>query len=608
MHPLWVRVVLIVSLIFAVPGAAAGSPATQSTRFFSETGFGITNDQFLDYFQKRGGVKTFGFPVSRETTLLGFPVQFFQRGIMQLNNGTVRTLNLLDADYLPYTTINGSTFPGVDAEVVRNTPPPSQADKVIEYMRQVSPDEWEGKPVRFFATFNNTVTYDMAFPRGEGPRGLMPLINLEIWGAPTSKPTRDPNNHNFVYQRFQRGIMHYDDACKCTQGLLLADYLKSVITGDNLPADLGAQAAGSPFFKIYRESAGDGLARSGTPKDTNLKQAFQKHTASDVVASAPVPPAPAPVAAPAPPQQSSAPQPTAAPKPSQPQPSSGGGRTSTGGATSPDYGMNIFLWGHQSTTERDLRKVADAQFGWQKTLFQWRLIQPSRNTWDWDEADRIVRASKDTGVKIIARLDFQPDWARAAKVHNGPPDRYEDFYTFVGRLVERYNSSSRIGRIHAIEIWNEPNIDREWGDARIDQAQAQDYVRLLKGSYEAAKAADPSVVVITAGMSPTCTDNNNARPDDVYVQWILRRPGGARGWLRQAAQRIAGGVGRQAQWVSSLHLPPRRGLARRHGAEWRPRQTDLAARVWVDQRPDTSRLRLVPCFRGDKGRLSRSSV
>ena len=35
--------------------------------------------------------------------------------------------------------------------------------------------------------------------------------------------------------------MHYDKGCNCTQGLLLADYLKSILTGQNLPADLDAQ-------------------------------------------------------------------------------------------------------------------------------------------------------------------------------------------------------------------------------------------------------------------------------------------------------------------------------------------------------------------------------
>ena len=77
---------------------------------------------------------------------------------------------------------------------------------------------------------------------------------------PTSLPAQDPNNGGFIYQRFQRGIMHYDAACRCTQGLLLADYFKALLTGENLPADLAAQAGDSPFLRQYAADRPIGLA------------------------------------------------------------------------------------------------------------------------------------------------------------------------------------------------------------------------------------------------------------------------------------------------------------------------------------------------------------
>src|SRR5438046_3830711 len=48
---------------------------------------------------------------------------------------------------------------------------------------------------------------------------------------------------------FRSGIMHYDRNCGCTQGLLLADYLKALLTGENLPPDLAAQAATSQLLR-----------------------------------------------------------------------------------------------------------------------------------------------------------------------------------------------------------------------------------------------------------------------------------------------------------------------------------------------------------------------
>ncbi len=52
----------------------------------------------------------------------------------------------------------------------------------------------------------------------------------------------------------------------------------------------------------------------------------------------------------------------------------------------------------------------------------------------------------------------------------------------------------------AIEVWNEPNIEREWPKGQINGAS---YVRLLAAAYQAIKAANPSTIVISGAPSPT---------------------------------------------------------------------------------------------------------
>ncbi|HEY7044795.1 MAG TPA: hypothetical protein VH419_14090, partial [Nocardioidaceae bacterium] len=419
---------LIAVLLAASQTAFAAERAQQNdSRYFAETGFRIANDKFWEFFQGRGGTKTFGYPTSREMTLKGFTVQFFQRGVMQLGADGVETLNLLEDGLLPYTTINGSTFPAPDPAMTKAAPVPSDPDyasKIIDFVKENAPDTWEGMPVNFNKTFTSTVSYDAAFPRGDGPASLLPLFNLQIWGAPTSKPLRDPKNNNFVYLRFQRGIMHYDDGCKCTQGLLLGDYLKALITGENLPADLEAQAADSPLLRQYSKSDSAGLARAGDLANSNFKDAFEKVSPGQATAAAPGAPASSGAAnseaaskaaaqAAAKPSTSAGTSSSTASKPStaaSPPPAAGLPER----AKSPEYGMNVFIWGNKATTDRDLKKLSDAGFGWQKTLFQWRFIEPQKKgQFDWDEADRIVKASKANGIKILARLDQQPAWARA---------------------------------------------------------------------------------------------------------------------------------------------------------------------------------------------------
>jgi len=260
--------------------APAGAPPTppagvRDQRFFIQTSFRIDNDAFWDYFNARGGVSTFGFPISRTFTFLGCTTQFFQRQLMQQCPGTgVRLMNLLDPDLMPYSQINFSTFPLHDPNVAGAAPAPgtpSYGSAVLDHVRGVSPDTLNGQPVRYFTTFVSTVP-------GTDPQrdpDFAALVNLEVWGFPTSHPASDPSNGDFIYQRFQRGIMHFRVNTGTTEGILLADYFKSIITGRNLPPDLAAQAAGSSFLAQYCPNAPSWVCRPGQLQDTDLTFAFE---------------------------------------------------------------------------------------------------------------------------------------------------------------------------------------------------------------------------------------------------------------------------------------------------------------------------------------------
>src|SRR5689334_18422795 len=211
--------VTLVTLTSFTPGTTLAQPtlATATERFFPQTGYWVRNDAFWDYFSHRGGVRTFGYPVSRQFLLLGFPVQMFQRAVMQQQpDGSVRLMNLLDPELMPYTQINFSHFPPPMEAVKAATPRPDQPDyaaRIVEFVQATAPDTWNGQPVNFGATFFGTVTCEQAYPQGGCDPGLLPLLDLEIWGAPISTPQAEPSNPNFVYQRFQRGILHYDAGC-----------------------------------------------------------------------------------------------------------------------------------------------------------------------------------------------------------------------------------------------------------------------------------------------------------------------------------------------------------------------------------------------------------
>jgi hypothetical protein len=184
--------------------------------------------------------------------------------------------------------------------------------------------------------------------------------------------------------------------------------------------------------------------------------------------------------------------------------------------------MSMFLWDQPATTTRDLKIASGANFRWQKTLFSWKDIEGvGKGIYDWSEADRVVKASAANNIKIIARIDFQPAWARKDGAHNGPPDNYQDYADFITAFASRYKQGSKVGTVDAIEVWNEVNLTREWGDQPINAQQAADYVRLLTLAYRAAHAANPNVIVISAGLSPTGVHTRDADDDAEYMQWLF---------------------------------------------------------------------------------------
>jgi N-acetylmuramoyl-L-alanine amidase len=264
----------------AQPAPASPSPAANDPRLFPQTGYRIAEDAFWNYFQARGGLRSFGYPVSNTFFLYGTKVQIFQRQIMQLRpDGGAQTMNILDDGLLPYTRMNGSTFPAPDPGVISQSPKPDDPDylpKAMEFVRAIAPDTFDGQPVNFSKTFFSSVSVQDAYPGGvpAGGDSLVQYFNLDIWGLPTSKPAHDPTNPDFIYQRFQRGIMHFDKSCACTQGLLLADYVKALLTGQNLPSNLADQAKSSKLANQFKPSAPQWLARPSDLPGTDLTNAF----------------------------------------------------------------------------------------------------------------------------------------------------------------------------------------------------------------------------------------------------------------------------------------------------------------------------------------------
>ncbi len=142
-------------------------------------------------------------------------------------------------------------------------------------------------------------------------------------------------------------------------------------------------------------------------------------------------------------------------------------------------------------------QVESLGMGWVKQQVAWSNFEGEPGKMDWSGFDAIVDAANERGIKVLFSVAKAPDWSRTYYDENAddaPPDDLADFADFLGRLVDRYQ-----GRIHAIEVWNEQNLDREWDTA--EGVNATRYVEMLRLAYQAIKARDPNIIVISGALS-----------------------------------------------------------------------------------------------------------
>lgn len=256
------------------PPGRAPSSAPRDARYFPQTGFRIDDQALWQYVTQRGGVGTFGYPMSRTFLFQGFRVQFFQRFVLQTNDADItRPLSLLEPGLLDEMRFNGSLLPAFASDLVASAPRPTQQATALAWGQQHAPDTFSGEPVGFYQTFRQTVPLASATAAG-GDEGMRDGMDLDVWGLPTSPPQVDPTNNRFIYLRWQHGVMQYDAGCQCTQGALMGDYLKAVLTGQQLPADLAQQAQGSAFFLQDDPTAPGSVRDPALLPQTDLTEAF----------------------------------------------------------------------------------------------------------------------------------------------------------------------------------------------------------------------------------------------------------------------------------------------------------------------------------------------
>lgn len=210
----------------------------------------------------------------------------------------------------------------------------------------------------------------------------------------------------------------------------------------------------------------------------------------------------------------------------------------------PPFGVNVFLEQEADPAKRErlVQMIADAGFVWLRQEFPWEDIEihgrgdfvDRRNDLNgdgeiteadhisaWAKYDSIVSLAEQYGLRMQVRLSNPPAWTHADPGVGtfAPPDDLNDYINFATTVAERYQ-----GRIYHYQVWNEPNIYPEWGEAFVDP---EGYTEMLCRTYDALKNVDPEIVVISGALAQTNAIDGRNLTDFIFLQRMLDAGAGA---------------------------------------------------------------------------------
>lgn len=178
--------------------------------------------------------------------------------------------------------------------------------------------------------------------------------------------------------------------------------------------------------------------------------------------------------------------------------------------------MGIQIYSHvpQGAWNPILDRADPLEVGWVKIQVNWNYLQPDaakQTTPQLEDFYSHVRISKARGYRVLLSIAKAPNWARSTTVNAGPPDDPEALVGFINEILANVG-----GAVDAVEVWNEPNLSREW--TGLTPFSGAGYMSLFLPAYDAIKSYNDSIVVVSAGLAPAPNTESSVSDRDFLRQ------------------------------------------------------------------------------------------
>lgn len=143
-------------------------------------------------------------------------------------------------------------------------------------------------------------------------------------------------------------------------------------------------------------------------------------------------------------------------------------------------------------TMKDLSYLLDLGVKWVRTDFYWSDMEAREGVYHWNEVDSVVRVLNENNIKLLLSITYIPDWVWA-KDKQG---RQDAMYAFAKELAARNR-----GKVRYYEVFNEPNLPGIGFFRERDRVDVGTYLDFLASANKGIHEADPTAVVVLAGLS-----------------------------------------------------------------------------------------------------------
>ena len=161
----------------------------------------------------------------------------------------------------------------------------------------------------------------------------------------------------------------------------------------------------------------------------------------------------------------------------------------TGTVTVPDDFFGLVHAGRLRTAE-EYHLLNELGAVWLLDTFRWNSIEPERGGgYNFSRYEPFVNIANEHGHKVIAVIAYHTSWIAkdSGKIDYIPKRYYDDYLNYVEALIIHFK-----GRVHAWQIWNEPN----WIFWR---GPDKEFFELSKLAAQRIKDTDPDAYIIGGG-------------------------------------------------------------------------------------------------------------